>query len=42
MSLFLADVNDFKDYNEIYAEFFNYENVPTRTTVADHQLPHPH
>jgi len=38
---FLVNMNDFKGYNETYAEFFD-ENGPTRTTVAVHQLPHPH
>lgn len=38
---FLVNMNDFAGYNEIYAEYFDY-NGPTRTTVAVHQLPHPH
>ena len=38
---FLVNMNDFADYNKAYAEFFNTENGPTRTTVAVHQLPHP-
>jgi 2-aminomuconate deaminase len=38
---FLVNMNDFKGYNEVYAEFFDH-NGPTRTTVAVHQLPHPH
>lgn len=38
---FLVNMNDFGGYNEIYAEYFDYEG-PTRTTVAVHQLPHPH
>ena len=38
---FLVNMNDFADYNKAYAEFFNPENGPTRTTVAVHQLPHP-
>ena len=33
-------VNDFKGYNETYAEYFT-EGGPARTTVAAHQLPHP-
>jgi len=40
LSTFLVNMNDFKGYNEIYAEFFD-NNGPTRTTVAVHQLPHP-
>ncbi|NWL77210.1 2-aminomuconate deaminase [Pseudomonas taiwanensis] len=38
---FLVDMNDFGGYNEVYAEYFD-ESGPTRTTVAVHQLPHPH
>ena len=38
---FLVNMNDFADYNNAYAEFFNPKNGPTRTTVAVHQLPHP-
>ena len=38
---FLVNMNDFAGYNEAYAEFFNAETGPTRTTVAVHQLPHP-
>ena len=38
---FLVNMNDFGGYNEAYAEYFDYDG-PTRTTVAVHQLPHPH
>ncbi len=38
---FLVSMNDFGGYNEVYAEFFDFDG-PTRTTVAVHQLPHPH
>ena len=38
---FLVNMNDFAGYNKVYAEFFNSETGPTRTTVAVHQLPHP-
>lgn len=38
---FLVSMNDFKSYNEIYNTYFDY-NGPTRTTLAVHQLPHPH
>lgn len=41
VSSFLVDMNDFGGYNEVYAEYFD-ETGPTRTTVAVHQLPHPH
>lgn len=39
--VFLVNMNDFGGFNETWAEFFDYEG-PTRTTVAVHQLPHPH
>jgi 2-aminomuconate deaminase len=39
---FLVNMNDFAGYNEVYAEFFDKETGPARTTVAVHQLPHPH
>jgi 2-aminomuconate deaminase len=38
---YLVNMNDFGGYNEVYAEYFD-ANGPTRTTVAVHQLPHPH
>ena len=38
---FLVNMNDFGGYNEVWGEFFDYDG-PTRTTVAVHQLPHPH
>ena len=41
VSTFLVNMNDFGGYNKAYAEFFDKETGPTRTTVAVHQLPHP-
>jgi len=41
ISTFLVNMNDFAGYNEVYAEYFDYQG-PARTTVAVHQLPHPH
>ncbi|HCF72451.1 MAG TPA: RidA family protein [Arenicellales bacterium] len=41
VTVFLVNMNDFAGYNEVYAEFFS-EGGPARTTVAVHQLPHPH
>ena len=38
---FLTNMNDFGGYNEVYGRYFD-ENGPARTTVAVHQLPHPH
>jgi 2-aminomuconate deaminase len=39
---FLVNMNDFGGYNRAWAEFFNGLEAPARTTVAVHQLPHPH
>lgn len=41
ITTFLVNMNDFGGYNEVYATFFG-DNPPARTTVAAHQLPHPH
>jgi 2-aminomuconate deaminase len=41
VTVFLVNMNDFKGYNEVYGEYFDYDG-PARTTVAVHQLPHPH
>lgn len=41
INAYLVDMNDFAVYNEVYGEYFDYEG-PVRTTVAVHQLPHPH
>lgn len=41
VSSFLTTMNDFGGYNEVWSEFFDHTG-PTRTTVAVHQLPHPH
>ena len=38
---YLVNMNDFAGYNEVYAEYFDFDG-PARTTVAVHQLPHPH
>ena len=42
VSTFLVNMNDFGGYNQVYGEFFSKETGPARTTVAVHQLPHPH
>ena len=39
---FLVNMNDFGGFNEVYNRFFDAETGPARTTVAVHQLPHPH
>jgi 2-aminomuconate deaminase len=41
ISTYLVSMNDFAGYNEVYGGFFGYDG-PARTTVAVHQLPHPH
>ena len=41
INAYLANMNDFGEYNEIYGDFFDFDG-PVRTTVAVHQLPHPH
>lgn len=41
INTYLVNMDDFAGYNQVYAEYFSYEG-PTRTTVAVHQLPHPH
>ena len=38
---YLVNMNDFGGYNEVYGEYFDSDG-PARTTVAVHQLPHPH
>ncbi len=39
---FLVNMNDFGPYNREWAAFFDGVESPARTTVAVHQLPHPH
>ncbi|MFI5893875.1 RidA family protein [Actinoplanes sp. NPDC051513] len=41
VTTYLTNMNDFGGYNAVYGDFFD-ESGPTRTTVAVHQLPHPH
>ncbi len=41
VTAYLVNMNDFAGYNEVYGEYFDYDG-PARTTVAVHQLPHPH
>lgn len=38
---YLVNMNDFAGYDQIYGEYFSHDG-PARTTVAVHQLPHPH
>lgn len=41
ITTYLVNMNDFSGYNETYAQYFG-NDAPARTTVAVHQLPHPH
>ena len=41
ITTFLVRMDDFAGYNEVYGEYFGFAG-PARTTVAAHQLPHPH
>lgn len=41
ISTYLVTMDDFAGYNEVYGEYFD-EQGPARTTIAVHQLPHPH
>jgi 2-aminomuconate deaminase len=41
VTTYLVNMNDFAGYNEVYGRSFGYDG-PARTTVAVHQLPHPH
>jgi len=41
VTTYLVSMNDFGGYNDVWAQYFD-ETGPTRTTVAVHQLPHPH
>ena len=41
VTTYLVSMNDFGGYNDVYSSYFD-EDGPTRTTVAVHQLPHPH
>jgi len=42
VTAFLVNMNDFGPYNDAWADFFAGHEAPARTTVAVHQLPHPH
>lgn len=41
VTTYLVNMTDFAGYNEVWAEHFD-QHAPARTTVAVHQLPHPH
>jgi 2-aminomuconate deaminase len=39
VTVFLANMDDFDKYNQVYGQYFNFENAPTRTTVQVARLP---
>ncbi|MGM0556113.1 MAG: RidA family protein, partial [Myxococcota bacterium] len=41
VTVFLVDMDDYGEFNDVYNEYFDAETGPTRTTVAVAQLPHP-
>jgi len=41
LTAYLVNMNDFAGYNQVYGQYFGHDG-PARTTVAVHQLPHPH
>jgi 2-aminomuconate deaminase len=41
LTTYLVNMNDFAGYNQVYGQYFGNDG-PARTTVAVHQLPHPH
>jgi 2-aminomuconate deaminase len=41
LTTYLVNMNDFAGYTQVYGKYFGNDG-PARTTVAVHQLPHPH
>ena len=39
ITVFLKNMSDFEQYNQIYNQYFNFDNPPTRTTIAVKDLP---
>ncbi len=39
VTVFLANMDDFDKYNQVYGQYFNFENAPARTTVQVARLP---
>lgn len=33
VTVYLKDMTDFPKYNKVYGEFFNFKNLPVRTTI---------
>lgn len=42
VTCYLTTMADFGGFNEVYNRHFSREDGPARTTIAAHQLPHPH
>lgn len=38
-TVYLNDINDFKAFNQVYAEFFDKEDFPSRTAIEVAALP---
>ncbi|KYQ92694.1 2-aminomuconate deaminase [Tieghemostelium lacteum] len=41
LTVFLVDMKDYQEFNQVYNNYFSAETGPSRTTVAVHQLPNP-
>lgn len=39
VSIFISDMNNFAEINEVYAQYFSEENAPARETVEVARLP---
>lgn len=39
VTIFLADMKDFAEYNKVYAEYFTFPEPPARTTIQAAALP---
>lgn len=42
VTVFLVDIGHFESWNDVWTQFFDGCEAPTRTTVAVRSLPHPH
>lgn len=41
LTVFLADMSQYKEFNQAYNEYFSSESGPSRTTIGVAALPHP-
>jgi reactive intermediate/imine deaminase len=39
VSVFLANMDDFQRFNQVYAEYFSFDEPPARTTIQAARLP---